>query len=130
PFIFSSWLRGYRQNSLFAKNIPGQIFYKNHHDVVEYLLSNSAQCIIAHTVEDLSLDMPEVLVGFFCFENESQCSIGHFIYTKETFRRMGIARKMIEASAVNLNKLYASHWTYVLDDLGNKMNIQYDPYRI
>jgi len=126
PFIFSSWLRHYKNRSYFAKRIRNSIYYKWHHLIVERALS-SPNCVamIAHPENE-----PDVILGFVVGEKSDEASVLHFIYVKPAFKRMGIAKHLLKKSGLE-NSDFFTHWTFDVDGLLAKLpNMNYDPYRI
>lgn len=121
-FIFNSWLKSYR-NSLFAKNIPNEIYFTNHHNLVENLLQNN-KVIIACSKED-----PSQIYGYICAGHTDGILTLHYIYIKQTFRNMGIAKQLL--SMFNHDSAIASvytHHTRIAEKLGPKYNMFYHPY--
>jgi ribosomal protein S18 acetylase RimI-like enzyme len=126
PFIFSNWLRHYKNRSYFAKRIRNSIFYKWHHLVIEKILDRpNTLSLIAHPPEE-----PEVILGFMISEAWPDGSVIHFVYIKPQFKKMGIAKKLFEASKLQETQFF-THWTFDVDELTQKLpNLTYDPYRI
>jgi len=57
-------------------------------------------------------------------------SVIHFVYIKPQFKKMGIAKKLFEASKLQETQFF-THWTFDVDELTQKLpNLTYDPYRI
>jgi ribosomal protein S18 acetylase RimI-like enzyme len=126
PFIFSNWLRHYKNRSYFAKRIRNTVFYKWHHMVVENILNRpTTQIFIAHPPSE-----PEVILGFMASESVNDGAVIHFIYIKPQFKRMGIAKRLFK-DFDDKEPIYFTHWTFDLDELIHKVpNLIYDPYRI
>ena len=126
PFIYSSWLRHYKNRSYFAKRIRTSIYYKWHHLVVEKILDRpTTKVLIAHPPGE-----PEVILGFMVLEDQGDGSVIHFCYIKPQFKRMGIARKLFKDFDLK-EPIFFTHWTFDLDELIHKIpNLIYDPYRI
>lgn len=62
---------------------------------------------------------------------ETDAPVVHFTFVKDAFRNMGIARAMLKASGIDVNKLMFTHWTMPVDELIRKYpDITYDPYRL
>ena len=86
-FILNSWLRSNR-NSTFAKRVPNAMYFEEHHRVVTSLLARG-EVVIAANRED-----PGQIIGWACFE-EGAVPILHYVYVKQAFRGLGIARHML-----------------------------------
>lgn len=126
PFVFSSWLRHYKNRSYFAKRIRNSIFYKWHHLIVERALSaDTSVAMIAHPEGE-----PDVILGFVVGEKTQDGDVLHFVYVKPAFRKMGIGRHLIKKAGL-IDANYFTHWTFDIEDLLSKLpNLNYDPYRI
>ena len=126
PFIFSSWLKHYKNRSYFAKRIRNSIFYKWHHIIIENILDRPATVVmVAHPEGE-----PDVILGFIVGEVVPENSVVHFVYVKPAFKRMGIAKHLFKKSKLDQAEFF-THWTFDCDELLRKLpNIVYDPYRI
>lgn len=80
---------------------------------------------IAHPNDD-----HDTILGYLCCEI-SDHPVVHYVFVKETFRKMGIARLLLKHSGVDLNKLMFTHWTFPVDELILKYpDMIYDPYKL
>jgi ribosomal protein S18 acetylase RimI-like enzyme len=121
-FIFNSWLKSYK-SSKFTEQIPNEIYYAEHHKIIENLLQQY-NVIIAANQED-----PNQLYGFICAGLTDGIFTLHYLYVKHTFRRMGIANSLLNAFEHNSD--YAAiytHKTRSATSLAEKYNFIYHPY--
>ena len=121
-FLFNAWLKSYKY-SLFAKNITNTIYYTEHHKVIEKLLKTH-ETIIACNDED-----PSQIYGFINAGNIDGIFCLNYIYVKQPFRRLGIARTLL--NAFNHDPSSASvytHHTRVAERMAAKYNLVYHPY--
>lgn len=123
-FIFATWLRCYRHTSYFSKRIRNPEFFKGHWKIVDAILKKpSTQVLIAHPRDD-----EETILGYLVCDLENR-KLVHFLYVKETFRMMGIARKMMANLELEIEKIFFTHWTYPVDEFMRKWpDMIYDPY--
>ena len=121
-FIFSSWLKSYRE-SHFGSIIPTTIFYTEHHKVVERLLKG-CQTFVACNDNDLN-----ELYGFICAEQVDGIFVLHFVYVKHTFRMLGIGRQLLNAFEHDPSKasMYTHH-TKAAPTLSKKYRMIHSPY--
>lgn len=128
-FVYSTWLRNYKHSSYFAKRIKPVIFFAGHHDLVSHLLRKpSVKVFVAHPKDDI-----DTILGYLACEpnTDTQKPVLHFIFVKDAFREMGIARCLIKASEIDIAKSRISHWTYPVDELIKKYpEMIYDPYAL
>lgn len=128
PFIMATWLRNYKNSSYFAKRISNSVYFNWHHKLLEALLKReSAEVIVAHPPGE-----PDVILGYMVTEMVGGEQVIHYVYVKQVFRNMGIAKGMLEHSGVELSGSFFSHWTYDLDSIlkTKTLSITYDPYRV
>lgn len=121
-FIFSSWLKSYK-SSKFCEGIPSEVYYAEHHKIIENLLKNY-NVLVACNQEDTTQ-----LYGFMCAGNTGNIFTIHYTYVKYTFRKMGIGKVLLEG--FNHNPEYASiytHNTRICKSLASKYNLIYHPY--
>lgn len=125
PFIFSTWLRSYRDNSFFAKRIKNSIFFDGHHKVIEHLLQKPGlQVLVAHAGSDAN-----TIFGYLV--TEPAAKVVHFAYVKKSFRRLGIAKALLDHFGADLNECQFTHWTFDLDSILPKFPlITYNPYAL
>lgn len=122
-FVFSTWLRNYKHSSYFAKRIKPVVFFKGHQAVVEHILKKpTTKVYIAHPKDD-----SETILGYLACEPSTQTV--HFLFVKDAFRKMGIAKQLLAFSEINIEKLNFTHWTMPVDELIRKWpDITYNPY--
>ncbi len=122
PFIFNAWLKSYR-SSEFAKNIQGEIYYHEHHKVIEEILKTN-NVLVACNNED-----PSQIYGFMCAGFTQNVFTVHYVYTKHTFRRMGIASALVKAFEYNPNyACICTHETNAVKKLIKDNAVIYHPY--
>lgn len=127
PFVYSTWLYCFRYYSYFCKRIKNSIFFKNHHKLLDNIISQSStQILIAHSSEE-----PEVILGYIVYELMPHETI-HFIYVKNSFRKFGIAKSLLKESKLQLKETSFSHWCFDTDWIMAKYpdQLTYNPYII
>lgn len=121
-FIFNSWLKSYR-SSYFAKSISNTIYFEGHHKIIEKLAKTS-EIIVACNPQD-----PEQIFGYICAEKIDGIFCLHYIYVKQSFRRLGIGKLLL--NSFERDKEQASvftHHTKIAERLAAKYNMVYHPY--
>ena len=121
-FIFSSWLKSFR-NSLSASKIANPVYFSEHHKLIEQLL-RSSKVIIACNNDDSNQLYGYVVAG----EVEGIFAL-HFLYVKHTFRRLGIGRILLNAfpREPGAAGIY-THYTRNMEDIAPKFELMYQPY--
>lgn len=123
-FILATWLRSYRHASQFAKKISNAIYYKWHHKVIERIIDRGGEILVAHPLGE-----PDVILGYLCTELQTDNKrVVHYCYVKKTFRKMGVAKSLLEANI--LEGAFFTHYTTDCDWITKKYKITYDPYLI
>jgi hypothetical protein len=109
-FVIANWLQQNLYNG-FKPHPIKPIYYKEH----QILIKNHLSGVVAINEEDEGQ-----FIGFACGNSE----VIHFIFTKEIFRGLGIARSMWKA--LGSPKVY-SHVTKLTQKLIDK-TFSYNPY--
>lgn len=90
PFIFSYCLRDHFEHSAFSRGVTKDTYMRIHHMVLERVIARS--CVwVACDAED-----PTVCYGFVIAEGDTL----HYLFTKRRFRRLGIARRLLQAAGL------------------------------
>jgi predicted GNAT family acetyltransferase len=126
-FVYSTWLRNYKHSSYFAKRIRPVTFFAGHHNIASHILKKeSVKVFVACPKDDI-----ETILGYLVCEPDSDKQIIHFVFVKDAFRGLGVARALVEASQIDINKIHFTHWTYPVDEFIRKYpDIIYDPYKL
>ena len=121
-FLFSSWLKSYR-DSKFGESITTTIYYTEHHKVVERLLK-TCEVYVACNPKDQT-----ELFGYICGERVENILVIHYAYVKHTYRQLGLGKMLLnqfshtpDAAAI------FTHNTKAADRLAKKFNFVYSPY--
>lgn len=122
PFIYSSWLKWFKDYSSFGQRLRHIVYYKRHHDVLNKIFQRKPIVRVATPKNDKS-----VIVGYLVMEGAPEKPVVHFCYVKGAFKGMGIANKLIEG--LNLKDLIFTHWTHDCDWIYDRLPFAiYDPY--
>jgi len=121
-FIFNSWLKSYRSSN-FAKDQCNSVYYDNYKNIVNAMLERSMVAIICNPEDD------NHLYGYIIFEHlPASTLLVHYIYIKHTYRKNGLAKKLIEKVRLSPTPILASHHTQVCKTT-KSISYVYDPYR-
>lgn len=121
-FVFNSWLKSYRF-STFAKAIRNEIYFNNHHKVVEKIIARSANFIVCDQND------PGQIYGYIVAERVDGFLVVHYLYVKHTYRNLGIGKLLLDQVGYEPNT--ASLFTHMTDSsskLAPKYNFVYHPY--
>lgn len=125
-YIYSTWLRNYKHSSYFAKRIPHSIFFDGHQKIVDHLLSKPETSALIATPKDDD----ETILGYLVYEKREK-PIVHFMFVKNAFRAMGVARALFKHADIDPNNMRFTHWTFPVDELIQKWDgMVYDPYKL
>lgn len=123
-FILNSWLKSFR-NSSFGSPQCNAVYYKNQQLLIKALLSQNLITVACSEQDD------NHIYGYCVFNylpGDILCI--HYLYTKFSFRKMGIARRIVDSiQKVDMPVLYTHH-TKFAELLKNKLSIIYDPYKV
>lgn len=114
-FIYSTWLRGIYFGNDWFHEIPSDIYYKNYQLVLDEILKRPKLTIsIACLADD-----KDVILGYIVYEQ----TVIHYIFVKESWRKMGIAKKL---SPTNIT--VCTHLTNIGKSLKKKYDIVFNPF--
>ena len=115
--VYATWLRSYEAWSLAAKHIPRDVFFAEHHKVIDRVLGRGASVRVAALPDE-----PDVILGWAVTEGP----VVHYVYVKPDFRRYGLAKALL--AHVQRPFTY-SHSTYVTRDVHKHLDgCIYNPY--
>lgn len=136
--VYATWLRSYQSSSLATKHIPRDVFFANHHLVLDRIFARAPVVKVA-----VMPDAPEVVFGWSVTEPRQRTSIVdreagivrvepadlvHYVYVKPAFRRHGVAKALLEHIKAPFTY---THHTYILRDLHKHVaGSAYNPYAI
>jgi GNAT superfamily N-acetyltransferase len=112
PFIMSSWLRSFK-TSHFAGPIPNDIYWDTYRLAAERILSRPAARLLV-AVNPSERDPEHELYGWLAME-PGEPPVVHYVYVKQAFRRMGVARSLLRAASINLSAPFV--YTYRTRDV-------------
>ncbi len=130
-FITSSWLESMRHTGYMSESVPNEVFYKQHHKVIEGLLPDSL-CVVACNADD-----PSQIFGWICASIVDGMLCIHYCYVKQSFRRFGLASRLLkllrDTQNVASNILLTTHWTrmskkLLRDRMYKGTRVVYSPY--
>lgn len=103
-FIYSSWLRSYRPSKANV-GLDSDVYYERHSNRINAILQRAGtRVVVASNPED-----DDHLFGYIVFEIQATKTILHYIYVKQSYRQLGLARRMLEILDAG-QKLTASHY--------------------
>jgi len=120
-FVYNAWLKSYK-DSPWGKPLINDIFFTNHKEIVKKLL-DSSEVLLAVNPED-----PDQIYGFAVIEKSPRVSIIHYVYVKYNFRKLGLARDLVETLEPMAYKV--KFVTHVPRDIAilKKFNLVFNPY--
>lgn len=100
-----------------------------HHKLLETLLSRGSVAILCYD------DDEDTILSWACVEMFDNSLILHYVYTKQPFRRMGLAKKLLKKlmDAEEPEHTFYTHKTaslFPLEDRLNEQGIHFHPYML
>lgn len=116
--VFDTWLNSYRR-SHFRGPWPTDIYYRSGREAIERLVGPGARwgarTLIAFSPED---EPPNDVYGWICVESGFDRPVMHYVYTKEPYRKNGVARYLREQAGIALDSVfYFTHRTPNMPDV-------------
>ncbi len=106
--IFSSWLQSYWDGLVrYLLPVAKTTYYGEQHRLIDRAFHRPGTV----TVIAASSAEPHVIIGWLMAERTPKAEILHYVYVKEPFRRLGIARTMLSAVGKGLATLQYTHTT-------------------
>ena len=110
-FIFNSWLKSYRSSN-FARNIANEVFFAEHHKVIEELVKTEQVTVACSTTDE------NELYGYIVAGYTQEIFTLHYIYVKHSFRSMGVGTMLLNSFEHNPETAsVCTHWTRICDKL-------------
>lgn len=112
-FLYNSWLKSYR-NSKLTKSWKNEAYFAAQAQTIEALLKRSDVRVAVDP------DSDGHIYGYIV-RDAFHPKVVHFLYVKQTFRRLGIARSLLSEIGVGRKEdCYTTHWKPVCRFLGIK----------
>src|ERR1017187_7149175 len=127
PFIYSTWLRSFRNDSFVGLSVKKNVFFDNYQLILDRILSKSN----TKTLVACKIDEPNVIYGYLVAEpNES---VLHYAFVKESFWGLGIAKALFHAAfgaegAVSTSAVSITHRTKSAQRLTDRF--YYNPFTL
>ena len=123
--VYATWLRSYQAASPHTKHIPREVYFREHHKVLDRIFARAPTVKLATMPDD-----PNVVFGWAVIEpgipEYNQADVVHYVYVKPDFRGYGIARALL--AHVERPFTY-THWTWVVRDLDKHLEkCIFNPY--
>lgn len=120
-FVRASWFESYR-NGGYAPQVAFPVYREGQHNIIERCLARGRTYIAFATIE------PDEICAWVCIEPSALEPLLHFAYTKQAYRRMGMATFLIEYAAKKGALHEHTHDTRVGRSLAAKVGTKYNPY--
>lgn len=120
-FILDFWLRSHYK-SMTGYKPSSKVFFQNHQKQIEKLHeSQSIICQVACLPDD-----EDVILGFAVFGTDYTL---HYVGVKETFKKLGIAKKLLKSFFKDRSEITVSHWGKDIKHIQKIYRVNYNPYR-
>ena len=116
-FIYKTWLRGLYYGDDWVGEIQDSIFYPNYNDVIDEIFSRPTVQINMAVLKDDE----DVILGYSV--SEPLNSVLHWVFVKKSWRRIGIAKMLID-----FEPSIVTHLTFVGKSLKNRYNLIFNPF--
>lgn len=117
PFIYASWLKGLRYGNDTFGAIQQDAYFKCYHQVLERVLENQNTSIRIACLKD----EPDAILGY----SVSTGDILHFVFVKRSWRRIGIAKDLVNMCPPKT----VTHITKVGESILNKLpGVSFNPF--
>lgn len=121
-FIFSSWLKSFRDSGFLVRAVPNTIYFTNHHKILQNLIKRSTVFVACDPKDSSNI------YGYVVAETISGSFVLHFIYVKQSFRKLGVGKALFNSFPHDGNASCCSHLTKMGEKFLLKYNMIYHPY--
>lgn len=90
PFIYATWLRSYRNDSVIGMSTKKATFYDSYKLVIDQILNDTSATIRVMALED----SPATILGYAVGNGVTL----HYCYVKESFRRLGLGKELVRVT--------------------------------
>lgn len=117
-FVRASWFESYR-NGGYAPQVAFPTYREGQHQIIERCLK------LGRTFVAFVTSVPDEVCSWVCVQAPS---LLHFAYTKQAYRRMGIAKQLLTEAARSGALQEHTHDTRVGRSLAAKIGTKHNPY--
>lgn len=125
PFVYNSWLKSYGKSQE-PRRMSSKVYFQNYTKIIDSILDD---CYVAFA---LNPDDHDQILGFvaFNYDEDINLTVIHYIYIKEAFRKLGLARKLMEQIQPGLGTepMICTFANHIFDELREKYLLAYDPF--
>jgi GNAT superfamily N-acetyltransferase len=124
-FVYNSWLKSYGK-SRESQRMSSKVYFHNYTKIIDGILED---CYVAFALNPDDLDQ---IFGFvvFNYDEDINLTVIHYIYVKEAFRKLGLAKKLMQQIQPQLGSepMICTFANHIFDDLREKYLLAYDPF--
>ena len=115
--ILKSWLTTFKNTGPAVHRMIDSEYFEDYQKIIKHMLANSDITIVCD---------PEDKDIIWAYMIHTDHAI-HYIYVKDTFRKLGIMRKLISLAKAN----HFTHWTTPMNSISHKFkHLIYNPFKI
>ena len=126
-FIYSTWLKSYRQMPA-NQNMSNDVFFHYHKQIVEKIINKSnVQVTMITDPTDANH-----IYGYTVIEWCGSVPIIHYVYTKHTYRRLGLLSNLIKELIPDFGQktIFVTHESRHHKVFKAKFGLEYNPHLI
>lgn len=125
PFICNSWVRSYYNDFawLHRDQVEQDAYFDGQRALVGHILERCGALIACNP------EKPTQIFGYLVAEkpDAQQVAIVHWLYVKQHFRRMGIAKQLLQTLGAP-KAIYCSHWTPLCAGKRDQWGLVFHPF--
>lgn len=121
-FIYATWVDSFRYDSCLGKSCRNQVFFPEYNKIVDSILQHpDTKVLVAQKPDEI-----DVIYGYLVYQGKSF----HYAFTKEAFRKWGIAKSLFLEAGGEPNSVF-THRTFEFDAIFKKhANLIYNPFSL
>lgn len=123
--ILNSWLKSFKRNEMVGQMFT-ETYFENYRPLVQIIIKAS-KTLFACNPED-----PNQLYGFVVYRQLDDVTIISCVYVKHTFRKMGVARRLVEHITRNAEdpraRAFITHAMWWFEETIKRNGLIYNPF--
>lgn len=119
-FVYATWLNSYYADSYLGKSCRKTIFYQEYPSIIDAILNRPLTKIIIAELES-------VILSYLVFEPK----ILHYLFTKEIYRKQGVAKSLYKKAFDDKAPLAFTHTTREGESfLTSRPELTFNPFKL
>lgn len=124
PFICNSWVKSYLKDAkwLHRDQVEQAVYFEEHRALIGHILERCGALIACNP------EAPTQIFGYLVGERIGPVFVAHWVYVKQNFRNLGIAKRLFAEQRGDALTVYCTHWSPLAAGKRDKWGLNFNPY--